>query len=48
MNNLDLFVKVITGLKEIDNVKKYLKEIKKSTKPRCSSRWKQDRGYELY
>lgn len=29
MNNLDLFVKVLTGLKEIDNVKKYLKEIKK-------------------
>lgn len=29
MNDLDLFVKVLTGLKEIDNVKKYLKEIKK-------------------
>lgn len=29
MNNLDLFVKVLTGLKEIDNVKKYLKEVKK-------------------
>ena len=29
MNNLDLFVKVLTGLKEIDNVKKYLKENKK-------------------
>lgn len=28
MNNLDLFVKVLTGLKEIDNVKKYLKKIK--------------------